>query len=98
MKKYITRTIPVTSVTAVCVNAGTREIKDIDVLVYGYTEDDKEFKKCVDSFVSLETNGEFSVVSICEPSETHNELIRMPVEFFAIYGESRGVVNEAEEL
>lgn len=93
MKKYITRTIPVTSVTAVCVNVANREVKDIDVCVYGYTADDKEFEKCVDSFVSLETNGEFSVVSIGETSETHHELFRIPVDLFAVYGESKGVVN-----
>lgn len=93
MKKYITRTIPVTSVTAVCVNVANREVKDIDVRVYGYTVDDKEFEKCVDSFVSLETNGEFSVVSIGETSETYHELFRIPVDLFAVYGESKGVVN-----
>ena len=93
MKKYITRTIPVTSVTAVCVNVATREVKDIDVVVYGYTKDDKEFKRCVDSSVSLETNGEFSVVSIGEASETHNELFRIPVDLFAVYGESKGELN-----
>lgn len=96
MKKYITRTIPVTSVTAVCVNPTTRDFRDIDVKVYGYTPEDKEFKQTVDSFVAMETNGDYTVLKIGETSETHNELFRLPVDMFAIYGESRGVADAEE--
>ena len=96
MKKYITRTIPVTEVSALCVNVVTREFKDFDVKVYGYMPEDKEFKQSVDSFVSLETNGDFSVLDIVDVSEVYYEKFRIPVDLFAIYGESRGVVNEAE--
>lgn len=96
MKKYISRTIPVTEVSALCVNTVTREFRDVEVKVYGYTPDDKEFKQCVDSSVSLETNGEFSVLDIVDTSEIYYEKFRIPVDLFAVYGESRGVVNEAE--